>query len=218
MFHRSIAQSGSAIRGQTADDATDGSRALAWPSSVSRRISSSASSRSIGVQIQTAFYGEPRIARLGNGPVIDGTIIPRHQWDPTAPSYSANVPFMMGSTENENGWVGPPPYELPDDEMLNLFTTRLAEQRRGRRPEAARALQAAPPRDAQPHVVADGRIRRHAALERAAAVPLEARAGHGAELSCISSTGSRRCTTTGWARITRSTSRSCSTTWTPVPR
>ena len=33
---------------------------------------------------------------------------------------------MMGSVENENGWVGPPPYELPDDEMLQLFTTRLA--------------------------------------------------------------------------------------------
>ena len=33
---------------------------------------------------------------------------------------------MAGSVENENGWVGPPPYELPDDEMLELFTTRLA--------------------------------------------------------------------------------------------
>ena len=33
---------------------------------------------------------------------------------------------MIGSTENENGWVGPPPYELPDAEMLELFTTQLA--------------------------------------------------------------------------------------------
>ena len=33
---------------------------------------------------------------------------------------------MIGSTENENGWVGPPPYELPDAEMLELFRTQLA--------------------------------------------------------------------------------------------
>jgi para-nitrobenzyl esterase len=125
LFHRSIAQSGSAFRGQTADDATEGAeRFLA-----KLGIDKSGLDRIAALdfrEIQTAFYGEPRIARLGNGPVIDGNILPRHQWDPTAPSYSANVPLMAGSTENENGWVGPPPYELPDDEMLNLFTTRLA--------------------------------------------------------------------------------------------
>ncbi len=118
LFHRSIAQSGYAIRGQTADDATDGAERFLAKLGIEKnqleRIQ-----QIDWRDIQTAFYGEPRIARLGNGPVIDGTIIPRHQWDPTAPSYSANVPFMMGSTENEDGWVGPPPYELPDDEMLS---------------------------------------------------------------------------------------------------
>ena len=67
-----------------------------------------------------------RIARLGNGPVIDGKVLPRHQWDPTAPSYSANVPLLAGSVENENGWLGPPPYELADAEMQDRFTKRLA--------------------------------------------------------------------------------------------
>jgi para-nitrobenzyl esterase len=125
LFHRSIAQSGSAIRGQTADDASEGAERLL----AKLGIQANQLDRIQQIdwrEIQAAFYGEPRIARLGNGPVIDGTIIPRHQWDPTAPSYSANVPFMMGSTENENGWVGPPPYELPDDEMLELFRTQIA--------------------------------------------------------------------------------------------
>ncbi len=125
LFHRSIAQSGSAIRGQSADDASEGAERFLAKLGIQKnnldRIQ-----QIDWREIQTAFYGEPRIARLGNGPVIDGTIIPRHQWDPTAPSYSANVPFMMGSVENENGWVGPPPYELPDDEMQQLFTTQLA--------------------------------------------------------------------------------------------
>jgi para-nitrobenzyl esterase len=33
---------------------------------------------------------------------------------------------MVGSTETENGWVGPPPFELSDEEMLERFTRRLA--------------------------------------------------------------------------------------------
>jgi para-nitrobenzyl esterase len=125
LFHRSIAQSGSAIRGQTAEDATDGAERFLAKLGIAKNQLDRIQQVDWRA-IQTAFYGDPRIARLGNGPVIDGTIIPRHQWDPTAPSYSANVPFMAGSTENENGWVGPPPYELPDDEMRELFTRELA--------------------------------------------------------------------------------------------
>ena len=147
LFHRSIAQSGSAIRGQSADDATDGAERFLAKLGIAKnqleRIQ-----QIDWREIQTAFYGEPRIARLGNGPVIDGTIIPRHQWDPTAPSYSANVPFMMGSVENENGWVGPPPYELPDDEMLQLFTTRLAATTRRKRRSCSRSTSAGIPRRA----------------------------------------------------------------------
>jgi para-nitrobenzyl esterase len=125
LFHRSIAQSGSTIRGTTADDATEGAERFLAKLGIQKnqldRIQ-----QVDWREIQRAYYSEPAIPRLGGGPVIDGTIIPRHPWDPTAPSYSANVPFMAGSTENENGWVGPPPYELPDDEMLQLFTTQLA--------------------------------------------------------------------------------------------
>ena len=125
LFHRSIAQSGSAMRGQAASDASDGAeRFLAklqlQPNQLDElhKLDTRA--------IQAAYYSDPRIERLGNGPVIDGKILPRHQWDPTGPSYSANVAFMAGSTETENGWVGPPPYELSDADMLQQFTTRLA--------------------------------------------------------------------------------------------
>ena len=125
LFHRSVAQSGSAIRGQTASDASDGAeRFLAKLNLKPNQLDElhKLDTRAI----QAAYYSDPRIERLGNGPVIDGKILPRHQWDPTAPSYSANVAFMAGSTETENGWVGPPPYELSDADMLKQFTTRLA--------------------------------------------------------------------------------------------
>jgi para-nitrobenzyl esterase len=205
LFHRSIAQSGSTIRGQTADDATEGAERFLAKLGIQKnqleRI------QQLDWQdIRTAFYSEPRIARLGNGPVIDGTVIPRHPWDPTAPSYSANVAFMAGSVENEDGWVGPPPYELPDDEMLQLFTTRLAgnDAAEGQKLLALYKRRHPETRNRMLWLMADSDDTRrlNAQLRRIS----------------ISSIGNRRCTTTAWARITRSTFRSCSTTWTAARR
>jgi len=125
LFHRSIAQSGSAFRGVTADDASEAAERFLGKLG----LRNNQLDRLQGMdyrQIQDAFYSEPSIRGLGSGPVVDGNIIPRHQWDPTAPAYSANVPLMMGSTETENGWVGPPPFELSDADMLDRFTTRIA--------------------------------------------------------------------------------------------
>ena len=125
LFHRCIAQSGAALRGIPASDASAASeqflRKLGIPANRLEDLY-----KLTPQQIQQAFYSEPAIAGLGTGPVIDGSIIPHHQWDPAAPAYSASVPLMAGSTQNENGWLGPPPFDLPDDEMLALFTTRLA--------------------------------------------------------------------------------------------
>ena len=125
LFHRAIAQSGSAFRGQTASDATDGAERYLAKLGLKRDQLDKLHELDTKT-LQNAYYAEPRIERLANGPVIDGKILPRHQWDPTAPSYSANVPLIAGSVETENGWVGPPPFELSDAEMLERVTKQLA--------------------------------------------------------------------------------------------
>ena len=125
LFHQAIAQSGSTIRGMTSDAANEG---------VERYLNKLGISASqldrlqalTPQQIEEALYGEPAVEGFPMGPVIDGNFIPRHPWDPSAPSYSAEVPFMAGSTETEGGWVGPPPYELSDVDMLESFKTRLS--------------------------------------------------------------------------------------------
>jgi len=124
LFHRSIAQSGWAFRGVSADDASEAAERFLGKLGLRNNQLDRLQAMNYK-QIQDAYYSEPTIAGLGTGPVIDGKIIPRHQWDPTAPSYSANVPLMMGSTETENGWLGPPPYELSDADTLERFSTRL---------------------------------------------------------------------------------------------
>ncbi len=127
LFHRAIAQSGSAFRGVTADEASEAAERFLAKLGIKKDQLERIQQLDFR-QIQAAFYSNPTIARLGTGPVIDGRILPRHQWDPTAPAYSANVPLLAGSVENENGWLGPPPYELADDELLNRFTARLANK------------------------------------------------------------------------------------------
>ncbi len=125
LFHRAIAQSGSAFRGVTADEASEAAERFLAKLGL-RKDQLDRLQQMDFRQIQAAFHVPQPIARLGTGPVIDGRILPRHQWDPTAPSYSATVPLMAGSVENENGWLGPPPYELADDELQKRITTRLA--------------------------------------------------------------------------------------------
>ncbi len=43
-------------------------------------------------------------AQGGGGPVVDGTIVPRHPFDPDAPAISANVPMMIGSCLEDSGY------------------------------------------------------------------------------------------------------------------
>ncbi|MDY6984164.1 MAG: carboxylesterase/lipase family protein [Pseudomonadota bacterium] len=124
LYHRAIAQSGAALRGVPASDASAATeRFLA-----KLGIGTNQLRRLHGLtpqEIQQALYSEPVIQNFAGGPVIDGAVIPRHQWDPSAPEFSADVPLMAGSTATENGWLGPPPYDMEDGDMQAQFT-RLA--------------------------------------------------------------------------------------------
>ncbi len=125
LFHRAIAQSGASLRGVPATDATAATESYLAKLGIARTQLNRLRELT-PQQIQAALYTEPAIPNFAGGPVIDGTVIPRHQWDPTAPEYSANVPLMAGSTATENGWLGPPPFEMEDAELAELFTSRLA--------------------------------------------------------------------------------------------
>jgi len=120
LFHRAIAQSGAALRGVAASDASAATERylakLGFDRRQLRRLQDLTPQ-----QIQQALYSEPAIPNFAGGPVIDGTVLPRHQFDPGAPEYSANVPLMAGSTATENGWLGPPPFDMEDVEMLESF-------------------------------------------------------------------------------------------------
>jgi para-nitrobenzyl esterase len=118
LFHRAIAMSGSALRGTPRENAARATDQFLARLGIQRgqldRLQ-----QMTWQELQRAFFMEPRIQNLGGGPVVDGRILPRDQWTPDAPPFSADVPLMAGSTETEDAWNEPvPPLEMAEDEML----------------------------------------------------------------------------------------------------
>jgi len=118
LFHRAVAQSGSAFRGTTRASATKAAgEFLARLGLKSSRLDEL--QKMPWLQLREAFEKRPGIQGLAGGPVVDGRSLPRDQWYPDAPEVSATVPFMQGSVETEDAWNEPvPPLEMPEEEML----------------------------------------------------------------------------------------------------
>lgn len=99
LFHRAIMQSGSALRGQTRDQANETAERFLY--------SLGLSADRIG-ELQQLPYGQivdlMAKERFGFGMVVDGKTLPANMFDPTATDISADVPIMLGSTETEEAW------------------------------------------------------------------------------------------------------------------
>jgi para-nitrobenzyl esterase len=125
LFHRGIVQSGSSLRSKS----VEGSAKIAADLLAEMGLSGSQVS-----QLHEAPYqklvdagetvmrknmrpGLPDIRKMADilawAPVVDGTILPRHPFDPDAPAISARVPMMVGTVLNEflNG-INHPEYEV----------------------------------------------------------------------------------------------------------
>jgi para-nitrobenzyl esterase len=79
----------------------------------------------------------PLLDRYNFGPVIDGTILPAHPFDPAAPAISDNVPVMVGGTKDESAI-----FLAPDDAVWNRRVTEeeLAKRMTGFAGDQASAL------------------------------------------------------------------------------
>ena len=125
LIHRAIAMSGAQVRGATRENATRAAEQYLGklglkPNQLDRL------QQQPWRQLQEVFYGEPRIQGLAGGPVVDGRSLPRDQWSPDAPPFSADVPLMMSSTETEDAWSDPPPPLLMSDEDMLTRVRRIA--------------------------------------------------------------------------------------------
>ena len=106
------------MRGATRENATK--RAEQFLAKLGLKAESARSAAAAAVAAGAGGVLPPAgIQGLGNGPVVDGRSLPRDQWTPDAPAFSADVPLMQGSVETEDAWNDPPPpLEMPEEEMM----------------------------------------------------------------------------------------------------
>ena len=133
VFHRAIAQSGSAVTSMPASAATDNaSRFMAGlglkPNQVDDLQKLPMDQLVAALQPRPpAGSGQPGEARGRGGrgggaggfaasPVVDGTSLPHDVFNPTATALSANVPLLIGSTETEVTWNVNTDYTEPADD------------------------------------------------------------------------------------------------------
>jgi para-nitrobenzyl esterase len=110
LFHRVIAESGSAVR-------------IATPDAATKLTQGVLEKLGVGASDLDALHALPfekiAAATPGNiGPVADGTVIPRHPFDPDGSPVSANVPLLIGSNLTEITFFNDTPLDPVDDAKL----------------------------------------------------------------------------------------------------
>jgi para-nitrobenzyl esterase len=121
LFHRAIVQSGAALRGTPKDVATK--NATAFLAALGLKPNQVDELQKMPMDKVIAGLRGPAGAAFG--PVVDGHTLPSHPFDPAAPEVSANVPLLLGSTEDEMGFfAGGPlfPYALDPLDDAGLKT------------------------------------------------------------------------------------------------
>jgi para-nitrobenzyl esterase len=129
LFHRAIAQSGSAITGMSRQAATRSAEALMErlglrPNQVDelQKLPMQQLVDALGARTGGGGAGRGRGGPDGGGfnaaPVVDGRWLPADPFTPAAPAMSANVPMIIGSTETEVTWNVNTNFDPPDEAGL----------------------------------------------------------------------------------------------------
>ena len=115
LFHKAIVMSGSAVRSGSASDAAEGAESVLRHLGLNRsrigEIENVPVDRLLNLTITPGAV--PRL-----GPVVDGSSLPTHVFDPVASELCANIPLLIGSTETEVTWDAEMNYDELDEAGL----------------------------------------------------------------------------------------------------
>ena len=121
LFHRAIAQSGSEVKGVPRARATEEAEGfLAELGLKPHQVDE------LQNMPQQRLLEAMRAKRLQLAPVVDGGTLPTSPFDPVAPSITADVPFMIGSTETEVTWNASMKFDRLDDTQLRESVKKAA--------------------------------------------------------------------------------------------
>lgn len=122
LFHRAIAQSGAALTATPIEQAVKTTDQLLQRLGITRD-NIDALQKVPMAQVIDAIRPSAGGGGLGFGPVVDGKSLPSNAFDPVAPSQSANIPFMTGTTATEVTFFAPDDQLRPIDDAT--FRTRV---------------------------------------------------------------------------------------------
>ena len=139
LFHRAIAQSGIGLRAATPEQATATAHAylkvLGIAPNQLHRLETLPPATMIAALAEVGGLGSRR--RGSMMPVVDGVHLPRHPFDPDAPSLSRDIPLMIGCTSGEATLIGGMP---GDFQLTEVQLPERLQQALGVSAEEARAI------------------------------------------------------------------------------
>jgi para-nitrobenzyl esterase len=143
LFHRAAVQSGSFLQAATQDESTKLAAAvldeLGFPKSDAAQIQSIPFERLLNASIAARQKTAPRppgppdyrrsIRVLAWAPVIDGSNLSSHPFDPQAPAISADVPLLVGSVLNEflTATDRPDAFSMTDAQLAQQLSERFGD-------------------------------------------------------------------------------------------
>jgi len=138
LFHRAVVQSGSMLRAGSTEGAARVTSAVLEELGISKadigKLHTLPTSALQAVQPAVQRRLNPSGRRGGGinswGPIVDGSVLPAHPFDPGAPEISANVPLLIGTCMAEfvNGTDNPERDTLTDAELTKRVSERFKEQ------------------------------------------------------------------------------------------
>jgi para-nitrobenzyl esterase len=118
LFHRAAVLSGSHLRQNTPDQTERQARAVLQQLNITGSDLKRLHEVSFAQLTEAAIAAQRTLSpAVGWGPVVDGRVLPRHAFDPTAPDEAADVPLLVGNTYVEfgGGMGNPTAHELTFD-------------------------------------------------------------------------------------------------------
>ncbi len=127
LFHKAFCMSGSSLRMVDKELATRLGNSLLQESGLNSSRIRDLQQMPWAALLQTASLANQKLSeawreasalggRTGFAPSVDEVFLPRHPYDPDAPALSANIPMMIGTTQNETS----PSINQPELESITL--------------------------------------------------------------------------------------------------
>jgi para-nitrobenzyl esterase len=126
LFHRAAVQSGSTLRLTTREQATKNAEQLLAKLEIPKTQIADIQKISWQQLLEAQAAVAPGLAG-GFAPVVDGTVLPHHPFDPVAPPESADIPVMI-STTLEDAALALTNFDLNEGGLKTILTQRYGEK------------------------------------------------------------------------------------------